>query len=125
MGVLLGLHSGASAWAQGTQGGEGGLGAQEKHLEQKTSIPSSRATPRSSPKMMATISPPLRTLETAGTRGEEVWGCSGPPGMMEAKRAHAGGVCPPTREMGMGVGEKALGKGPSRDHQLGLPASRR
>ena len=45
--------------------------------------------------------------------------------MMEAKRAHAGGMCPPTREMGMGVGEKARGKGPSRAHQLGLPASGR
>lgn len=30
--------------------------------------------------------------------------------MMEAKRAHAGGMCPPTREMGMGVVRKPVGR---------------
>ena len=43
MGVLLGLHSGASAWAQGTQGGEGGVGGtgetpgtEDQHPEQQS-----------------------------------------------------------------------------------------
>ena len=86
------------------QKGLGELGAQEKHLERKTSIPSSRATPSSSPKIMATISPPVRTLDTAGTRGEDVGGCLGPPGMMEVKRAHAGGYASPNQGDGYGCG---------------------
>lgn len=88
----------------GDPGWAAGLRAQEKHLERKSSIPSSRATPSSSPKMMATISPPVRTLETAGTWGEEVWGCLGPPGMMEAKGAHAGGYVSPNQGDGCRCG---------------------
>lgn len=37
---------------------------QEQHLDRQTTIPSSSATASSTPKMMATISPPVRPLET-------------------------------------------------------------
>lgn len=62
MGGWLGLPSGAPGQAKGAQmvAGEG----QEQYLERKESIPSRRATASSSPKMMATVSPPVRPLGT-------------------------------------------------------------
>lgn len=71
-----------------------GEGGQEQHLERKTRTPSSRATPNSSPKTMATISPPVRTLETVGTPGEDVWGCSEPATTTETKREQGLGRSP-------------------------------
>lgn len=39
-------------------------GEQEQHLDRQTTTPSSSATASSTPKRMATISPPVRPLET-------------------------------------------------------------
>lgn len=69
MGGSWGLHSGASDQTKGLRmvAGEG----QEQYLDRKTRIPSSSATPSSSPKMMATISPPVRPLETVAHGGRK------------------------------------------------------
>lgn len=69
----------AAFGASGAPGGAAREG-QEEHLERKQRTPSSRAMPSSSPKTTATISPPVRPLETVAQGGEEVWRAQSPQG---------------------------------------------
>lgn len=121
---MLGLPSGASGQAKGARMVAGEGQGQGQHLERKKSIPSSRATASSSPKMMATISPPVRRLETVAHGVRSLQAQRPPEGWRLKGHAvgqgpqWASGVCPSPRRWGCAFESEHV-EASHWDHQLG------